>query len=212
MKRNPAAFTLVELLTVVAIIGLLAALIIPSLSAARAATNRATTRVRFNQWAAAIESFRAEYGCYPQFAASSLVNEGAGASPGSDHLFHDLLAGRHRDGSALAASALPTTAAGQNPKLISFYSFAEAELNPAGMLQDAFGDSEMVVLVDSDLDGLIKAGADFTALPAVHAPDGTAMVPTSADFPAVGLRAGVVFYSADPRAKAGNPLFIFSWK
>jgi prepilin-type N-terminal cleavage/methylation domain-containing protein len=212
MHRARAAFTLVEMLTVVVIIGLLAALIFPSLTAARASASRATTKVRFNQWAAAIEAFRTEYGYYPKFAPGAHVNDGAAAGLGGDHLFHDLLAARHRDGSPLTPSAQPSTAAGQNPQLVSFYSFTEAEFNAAGLLQDGFGDTEIAVLVDADLDGLIKPGADFSSLPSVHAADGAAIAPTTADFPETGLRAGVIFYAPDPRATANNPVFIFSWK
>src|SRR5471030_2679442 len=59
------AFTLLELLTVIALIGILAALLFPGIHAARIAADRARTRVQFNQWAAALEGFRSEYGYYP---------------------------------------------------------------------------------------------------------------------------------------------------
>jgi len=206
------AFTLVELLTVVVILGLLSALIFPSLAAARNAANRARTKVQFNQWAAAIEAYRAEYGSYPQFAASGKVNAGAAAGLGGDHLFHDLLAGRHRDGSALAPGADPKSAAAQNPKLSSFLSFAGSEFTSGGLLQDAFGNTDIAVVVDADLDGLIKPGTDVEGLPAVRTLDGSMATPSSADLPGAGVRAGVIFYSADPRATAANPAFVFSWK
>jgi len=212
MKRGRRAFTLVEVLTAIAIIATLFALLLPSLSAARAAANRAGTKVRFHEWGAAIEAFRAEYGYYPQFPASGLVNDGADGSAGGDHLFHDVLAGRHRDGSALAAGGAPLSAAGQNPRFIRFNSFGESEFNSAGLLQDASGGTEIAVLVDTDLDGFLKPGVDFPALPAVHGADGSAMTPGPDDFPAAGLRAGVAFYAPDPRATAGHPALVLSWK
>ena len=184
-----------------AVIGILAALIFPSVSGARRSANKAKTKVQFAQWTAAIEAFRGEYGYYPAFDSSNLVNGGA---TGTEHPFHDLLAGRHRDGSPLTAGS---AAAAQNKKAISFYSFGEAEIGPANLIRDAFDDTAIAVLVDKDLDGVIKAGADFTTLPAVGG-----ITPGAADFPLTGVRAGVIFYAPAPGATPANPEFIFSWK
>lgn len=208
-SRRGAGFTLLELLCVIAVIGILAALIFPGVRAARVATDKARTKVQFNQWAAAIEGFRAEYGYYPSFHASGLVNGGASADASGEHLFHDLLAGRHRDGSSLAAASAAT---GQNRKLIRFHGFNEADFTPnpasAGrLLCDAFGNTSIAVLVDRDLDGVIRIGSDYTALPAV---DG--VVPSAEDFPANGIRAGVIFYAPSPGATPENPAIIASWK
>jgi len=196
-----AGFTLLELLSVLAILGILAALIFPSVGGARRSANKAKTRVQFTQWAAAIESFRGEYGYYPAFDASNLVNGGATAS---DHLFHDILAGRKRDGAALTVGS---AAALQNRKSISFYSFSDADFTPANLIRDAFDNTTIAVLVDKDLDGIIRPGTDFTALPSVGG-----IVPTSADFPAAGVRVGVIFYAPAQGATVANPEFIFSWK
>lgn len=207
--RHPRAFTLLELLSVIAIIGILTALFFPGLRAARVSANKARTRVQFSQWSAAIEAFRSEYGFYPVFDASALVNGGAAPAPGGDHLFHDILAGRKRDGSALPAAA---AAAAQNRRLIGFHSFGEADFTDAAspsphLLRDAFDNTEIAVLVDRNLDGVIRTGSDYPALPAV-----AGLTPSAADFPAAGVRAGVLFYAPAPGADAANPGFIFSWK
>lgn len=215
VARLRAGFTLLELLAVVAVIGILAALIFPNIGAARNAANRTKTKVQFHQWAAAIESFRAEYGCYPAFDASGLVNGGASPTPGGDHLFHDLLSGRRRDGSA-ASTATAFAAGSQNRKRVAFYVFGESDFSTAEsaaphLLRDAFDNPSIAVLVDRNLDGKIDA-ADYASLPAVAARDGAAIRPGSAEFPASGVRAAVLFYVADPDASAGNPRFICSWK
>lgn len=201
--RSPrrSAFTLLELLCVLAVIGILAALIFPSVSGARRAANKAKTKVQYAQWTAAIEAFRGEYGYYPAFDPSNLVNGGV---VGAVHPFHDVLAGRHRDGTALTAGS----AAGlQNRKAIPFYVFGDAELDTANLVRDAFDNTAIAVLVDKDLDGVIKAGADFVTLPAVGG-----ITPSAADFPLTGVRAGVLFYAPAPGATLANPEFIFSWK
>src|SRR3954471_2425410 len=87
------AFTLIELLTVIAIIGILTAIIIPTVAGARTAANRSKTRAQFSQWATAFEQFRQEYGAYPQFAtnaAQKVVNpQGTPTQATGNHLFHD---------------------------------------------------------------------------------------------------------------------------
>jgi prepilin-type N-terminal cleavage/methylation domain-containing protein len=210
MRPNrSSAFTLLELLTVMAVVGVLAALLFPAVQAARVAANKARTKVQFSQWAAAVEGFRGEYGHYPAFDPSALVNGGATGSLAGDHPFHDILAGRRRDGTALA----PAGPAGlQNRKLISFHSFSDAEFTSAGspapnLLRDALDNTAIAVLVDKNLDGVIRIGSDYPALPAVGE-----LTPGAADFPASGVRAGVLFYAPAPGADVTNPGFIFSWK
>lgn len=201
------AFTVIELLTVIAIIGMLAAILIPSVNSARTSANKAKTRVQFSQWAAAIASFRNEYGYYPVFDASNKVNGGITAA--GDHPFHDVLAGRKRDGAALASGG---PAAAQNRKLISFYSFPESDFTDAasaapGLLCDAFGTTDIAVLVDRNLDGVINSVDYGETLPTVGG-----IRPSPTDFPDAGVHAGVIFYCAAPGATDDAPQFIFSWK
>jgi prepilin-type N-terminal cleavage/methylation domain-containing protein len=214
--RHTRGFTLLELLSVIAIIGILAALIFPSVGAARRSANKAKTKVQFSQWAAALEGFRSEYGFYPSLHSSNLVNPpGQATDPATLHLFHDILAAKRRDGSALPAYSSSTNSQFpevQNRKLIPFCSFGEADFTGIGsptpdLLHDSFDNTEIAVLVDRNLDGVIKLGSDFPALPAVGG-----MTPNFTDFPAAGIRAGVLFYVPAPGADANNPEFIFSWK
>lgn len=202
-----------------AVIGLLAAILFPSLGAARQSANRAKTKVQFNQWAAAIESFRSEYGYYPAFDATNLVNGGATTTLNGDHLFHDILTGRKRDGSA-ASTATATAAGSQNRKRIAFYSFSDRELTAADssfpyLLKNALENLSIAVLVDRNLDGKIDT-SDYATFPAVALADGTTARPssggTTTDIPASGVRAGVIFYCADPHATSADPQFLFSWK
>ncbi len=210
LHRRCAAFTFIELLAVIAVVGILTALLIPSVRSARVAANKAKTRVQFAEWAAAIGAFRNEYGYYPSFHGSNLVNPpGQNTDPATLHLFQDILAAQRRDGSALPVYTSSTNAQfpeAQNRKLISFYSFADGDLTATNLLHDAFGNTEIAVLVDRNLDGVIRvegSGADYTALPTV-----AGQTPSSADFPLNGVRAGVLFYAPSPDGTG----FIFSWK
>ncbi len=216
--RSPSsAFTLLELLSVIAVIGILAALLFPTVGAARRSANRAKTKVQFTQWAAAIESFRGEYGYYPAFDASNLVNPpGQSTDASTSHRFHDILAGKRRSADPLPAynaGALQNPEA-QNRKLIAFHTFTDNDLTDAAspapnLIRDAFDNTEIAVLVDKNLDGIIRigGGGDYASLPAV-----ASMTPSAADFPANGVRAGVIFYAPAPGATALQPEFILSWK
>lgn len=196
-----------ELLAVIAIISVLAAILIPTAGAVRVSANKTKTRVQFNQWAAAIEAFRNEYGYYPVFDSSHLVNGGESANT---HPFHDLLAGRQRDGRALTDTGAISPAA-QNRKRVAFYSFPESDFAGSGgsdLLADAFGNTEIAVVVDRNLDGLItSADASSSGWPLVGG-----LCPREDDLPTRGIRIGVIFYALAPDASLTNPKFIFSWK
>lgn len=199
------AFTLIELLTVIAIIGILAAILIPTSSSARTAAKRAKTRGQFAQWGAAIEAFRQEYGYYPTFetagAGANKVNGNTvgGTNLAATHRFYETLVGTRRNG-----AALPTTTAGnpsppqaQNSRRIQFITFTESDMVSVattdtnltakrGLLRDAFDGTDIAVLVDRNLDGAIKvggAGGDgITRLPTVSPPDNASLrlAPTNA--------------------------------
>lgn len=235
------AFTLVELLTVIAIIGILAAILIPTARSARVSANRAKTRAQFSQWAAGFEQFRQEYGSYPQLfpnGAQKLVNQNANTSLTGPHLFHDVLAGVLRNGTALPPQTTgnPTPAAGQNTRRIRFVSFTESDFvsqgdvtagraatNQLNLIRDAFYGTSIAVITDSNLDGVINGRDTAGGYPGVVAagtttptirPTGTGASTTNTGLTTAttgGIRAGVIFYCAPPGATSENDL-LMSWK
>jgi len=182
----------------VAVIGILVAIIFPALGGAQTSARRAKTRVQFSQWSAAIEQFRQEYGYYPNFTQ---FTDGKIDAANDTHQFVQTLSGRQLNGTAMTtAAAVPEglgLAAG-NTKRISFCTFGSNDLTNGGLLQDAFGNTEFVVLMDRNLNGVITFGSnqDYPGTPPQVAPPGGGAVDNPVPNTSVIIRAGVAFYSA----------------
>jgi prepilin-type N-terminal cleavage/methylation domain-containing protein len=197
------AFTLIELLTVIAIIGILAAIIIPTVGAVKKSANKAKTKVQFTQWAASIELFKQEYGYYPDIGTSNKLDPGK---------FFAAMTAKDYAGTALSGNAL-----NGNKRKMSFYSVSDTELvkNSSGAatneIVDAFGNSTIAVFLDTDLDGIvIPTASNLNVGNSVDGSVANTTGPVAADFPATGVRAGVVFYSAGYGASSSD--YVLSWK
>jgi prepilin-type N-terminal cleavage/methylation domain-containing protein len=184
MKSGIKAFTLIELLTVIAIIGILAAIIIPAAGGVKTAANKAKTKAMFSQWSLAMDLFKSDYGYYPAIATSNnKINDASN--------FFAALTGKKHDGTD--ASDLRG-----NTRKLSFYAPAASDVILTGTtpkLTDAFGNTEFVVFTDTDGNGIIS-GSELSQL-SVTSIDGVIVPVTDATFTTVtGVRTGVMFYSA----------------
>lgn len=211
-------FTLIELLTVIAIIGILAAILIPTVGAVRKSANNAKTKVRFSQWATAIEAFKQDYGYYPNLTGTATspntdraINLGIDAAART--VFAELLTGKHVDGSALT-DASAGTALYQNKRRSSYYTFSADEIMTSGAtvsaFRDAFQNEDIVIIIDYGNDGMVDRNLAATQLRAGNSEEGFSPSITPST-PATDIRGGVIFYSAGKGALDGSDV-VKSWE
>ena len=199
--RLPAGFSLLELICAMSVIAVLAAILLPTLGAARSTALKAKTRAQFAQWSAALEQFRQEYGYYPE-----LGTDGRLASAADAVKFVRTLSAHNMDGTAVG----DTADLNGNARRITFYAFAAGEFTGSGLLCDGFGNTEIGVLVDRNGDGLVKPGDDGSVSPVTGVESGISSAPAETDLPAAGVHAGVLIYSAG--RGTGQADLILSWK
>lgn len=217
-RKSPRAFTLIELLTVIAIIGILAGIIIPVTGAVRTSAKKAQTKSQFSQWTNAFTLFKQEYGYYPTIGTHDTDNLISTVEDTEEFVI--TFTGKNINGTALGTTPAEIAKLNGNKRRQLFYTFSENELPPGASprLVDAFNNSDIGILVDSNGDGLIKngsgAGQDGVLATVNPAAGGVPFTPTSgsatSDIPVDGVKAGVIFYTAGKDGSTSNA--VMSWK
>lgn len=157
-QEKRAAFTLIELLTVIALIGILAGILIPAMGQVRKKTAIATSKAKIAQYVAALEGFKAEYGYFPftqNLDANGLIELD---TPRISEKFVETL-------SARSIKDVNRSVSGDgNRRRIQFYVFTDAEISDgleheeikANTVIDSFGNNKICFVFDHNGDGVLK--------------------------------------------------------
>ncbi len=154
------AFTLIELLMVIAIIGILAGILIPTVGAVKKQANIAASKSQLSNYVTAIQMFKGEYGFLP-FVDSAAVDSETFAlnTTGQSTEFIQTLSGREPDGSIIDTATARTTG---NRKKIAFHSFSESEffindsdVVSSNQISDRFNNIEIFIELDADGNGFV---------------------------------------------------------
>jgi type II secretory pathway pseudopilin PulG len=150
---------MIELLAVVAIIGILAGVLIPAIGAAVRKANKTVVQGTFKQWATAISSYKSTYGYYPPL--SSTVND----NDDTEYLLNQndtvrnfvrSLSGKNLDGTELSDSDIKE----YNPRIKNFCSFDSKMFKDndptTARFVDHLGNEKIHVLLDTDGNNLVE--------------------------------------------------------
>lgn len=159
-KAQKFAFTLIELLMVIAIIGILAGILIPTVGAVRKQANIAASKSQLANYVTAMQMFKGEYGYFP-LATGAGDSAEIDLSSASDD-FMKAISGRDP---ATGSSVI----AGGNRRGIAFHSFSESELQydasdnaVPDQLADRFNNPNIFIVVDTNGDGFVSPDGPTT--------------------------------------------------
>jgi type II secretory pathway pseudopilin PulG len=136
---------------VIAIIGILAGILIPTVGAVRTQANKAASKAQLSNYVTAITMFKGEYGYYPFSDAQD--DDGANINSLAD--FIETLSARDDSGETIST--------GGNRRRISFHSFSESEFLlkdddtlDYSTIADRFNNSQIFIAIDGDGDGEVS--------------------------------------------------------
>lgn len=204
--KNRKAFTLVELMIVIAIIGVLASLLTPMISSAYTKALATNSKTFMANMASALERYKDDNGDYPKFLHEPRVNLNDADNAAS---IYKMLAAKNPDGSRLTSADRREF----NRRLTTYLDFNMNSVKKIGgkwKIIDSFGNPNIYVCVDSDSDGFIKAGFP-NRRDGIEADELAEIVPN----PKTGLMAKVILFTLRKDADRSDADYsaenVFTW-
>ena len=204
--KNRKAFTLVELMIVIAIIGVLASLLTPMISSAYTKALATNSKTFMANMASALERYKEDNGDYPKFLHEPRVNLNDADNAAS---IYKMLAAKNPDGSRLTSADRREF----NRRLTTYLDFnmnSVKKIRGKWKIVDSFGNPNIYVCVDSDSDGFIKSGFP-NRRDGIEADELAEIVPNSK----TGLMAKVILFTLKKDADRSDADYsaehVFTW-
>lgn len=164
---NRRAFTLIEILVVIGIIGILAAIFVPVAGAAKTSLTKTKSKSRFNEWVTAIGQYKTAYGFYPTLGetTSSDSDSHFNLDEGTNsEAFVKTLSGRDPD---TGEKITGTERTKYNRKATAFCDFTGDDYKQSdgsiemGKLADGFGNNNIHVVMDTTDDMHVEIPSQY---------------------------------------------------
>ena len=158
IHKRIKAFTIIELLTVITIVAILASILVPVVGQVRKKTAIATSKAKIAQYLTALEGFKAEYGYYPftQYLDGNGLIELD--TPKMSQRFVETLSARS------IKDSTRSVAGEGNRRRIQFYVFSDDEISDGSesnfikknTVIDSFGNNKICFVFDHNGDGILR--------------------------------------------------------
>jgi len=173
-KNKKNGFSLIELLVVISILAILAAVVVPSVAGFLGTSEKVKMQAIFRTWVTQIVQFKSHYGYFPPFLLQ--YSEGEPVSFLVDDVeskFIASLKGKVKVIGEGGWSVMSDDLTSQNPKALEFHAFSEDEFEKNGHI---VAYESLKVLVDYDGDGVINLPPDLVdeilnSLASDHSPE-----------------------------------------
>ncbi|MCD8283226.1 MAG: type II secretion system GspH family protein [Opitutae bacterium] len=204
-KSKKPGFTLIEILVVIAVIALLAAILVPVVGAAMRKVKETTTKSKFTSWITAIEQYKQTYQYYPILETGRSVGDDEHYDLGDGNMSLNFVKALSARDPSTGDKISRSDQKNFNTKAKEFFAFSVEDFTQEdgsvdyGTLADGFGNRHIHVVMDTD-------GNKRVVIPSAYTPDDA----TDAETDSSGLMKTVIIFTS--KNDGDDYENVYSWR